>query len=73
MYWSSDDLYQTVVFNETRSRDRFLQLHRFLHFADNLTVDTNDAQRDRLFKIWQVVNRVNKDVVKYTIQAKMSV
>ena len=34
MYWSTDDILATPIFNQVMRRDRFLLLMRFLHFAD---------------------------------------
>ena len=35
MYWSTDDILATLIFNQVMRRDRFLLLMKFLHFADN--------------------------------------
>jgi len=39
MYWSTDAIYQTDIFSNVMSRDRYLLLLRFLHFENNESVD----------------------------------
>ena len=51
MYWSNDELYSTPIFKSIMTKDRFLLMIKFLHFADNTSYDANDPNRDRLFKI----------------------
>ena len=51
MYWSNDELYSTPIFKSIMTRDCFLLMIKFLHFADNTNYDANDPNRDRLFKI----------------------
>lgn len=59
MYWAKDDLYYTPIFSQMMSRDRFLLILRFLHFANNDNFDVNDLNRDRLYKI-----RAFSDMIK---------
>ena len=42
------------------SRDRFLLMIKFLHFADNVNYDANDPNRDRLIKIREMTDMINK-------------
>lgn len=42
MYWSTDSLISTPIFSQIISRDRFLILMRFLHFADNKNINLAD-------------------------------
>ena len=42
MYWSIDSLISTPVFSQIISRDRFLILMRFLHFANNKNINSAD-------------------------------
>ena len=35
MYWSNDELYSTPIFKSIMTRDCFLLMIKFLHFADN--------------------------------------
>ena len=42
MYWSTDSLISTPIFSQIISRDRFLILMRFLHFADNNNINLAD-------------------------------
>ena len=51
-YWSSSSVIKTPLFLNTISRDRYLQILRFLHFVDNNNApDPADANRDKLWKI----------------------
>ena len=49
MYWSTDSLFS--IYSEVMGRDRFFQLLKFLHFADNSAYAVSDPNRDKLFKI----------------------
>ena len=50
MYWSNDELYSTPIFKSIVTRDRFLLMIKFLHFADNTNYDANDPNRDKTFQ-----------------------
>ena len=43
MYWSTDSLISTPIFSQIMSRDRFIILLRFLHFADNKNTNLADS------------------------------
>lgn len=58
MYWSTDAVYQTDVFPSIMSRDRFLLLLRFLHFADNSAVSAAQQRRDRMYKLKPIVDMI---------------
>jgi len=60
MYWSVDELFHTPLFSSVMSRDRFLILLRFLHFADNSACDISDPTRDRLYKIRPVIDLIKR-------------
>ena len=55
MYWSTNPLLQIFVFRSAMSRDRYLNILKFLQFANNENYDPSDPNRDRLFKIRSVV------------------
>ena len=44
-------------------RNRFLELHRYLHFVDNTATYNSD---DKLFKIRPVIDAVRNEYVKVT-------
>ena len=48
----------TPIFNQVIRRDRFLLLLRFLHFADNSRYNPNDPDRDKLYKLREVVDMI---------------
>jgi hypothetical protein len=54
MYWSTDTILETPIFSKVMTRDKFLLLTKFIHFADNTLSDPRDPDRDRLHKIREV-------------------
>ena len=60
MYWSTDSLISTPVFSQIISRDRFLILMRFLHFADNKNINLADPDWKEFYKVREVVNMIKE-------------
>ena len=60
-YWSRDSLISTTTFPKYMTRDRYILLSRFIHFADNNYQDVDD----RLWKIRPVMKMVLKLFSKY--------
>ena len=58
MYWSTDSILATPIFNQVMRRDRFLLLVRFFHFADNTKYNPADPDRDKIYKIREVINMI---------------
>ena len=59
MYWSTDVLYQTPIYTEIMRRNRFQLILKFLHFNDNSKAPaTDDANRDRLYKIRPLIDHL---------------
>ena len=52
MYWSTDKLLATYIFNQTMSRNRFQVIYSNFHFNDSET----DPRTDRLYKIRLVLD-----------------
>ena len=50
------------MFGQVMPRMRFQLLQRFLHFQDNQdpTYDPNDPDRDRLFKVRTIINKLKR-------------
>ena len=48
LYWSTRGIFQTPIFSQTMSRNRFQLIQRYLHLNDNNAAGTNE---DRLYKI----------------------
>ncbi|KAG5864276.1 hypothetical protein JTB14_021251 [Gonioctena quinquepunctata] len=46
-YWDSNDDMKNIALTQCMRRDRFLQISRFLHCADNTKIDNND-------KAWKI-------------------
>jgi len=55
LYWSTRGIFQTPLFPQTRSRNRFQLIQRYLHFNDNNAAGTNE---DRLYKIRTILDIV---------------
>jgi len=60
VYWSTDAIYQTDIFSNVMSRDRYMLLLRFLHFENNQSVDVSDPNRDKLWKIRELTDLVRR-------------
>lgn len=54
-YWSTDQLVQTPIFRQMISRDRYLQILRYIHFHDNENT-TSDIAGHTLAKIKPVID-----------------
>ena len=55
-YWKRDPLYYCPPIAERMSRDRFLEIHRYLHFVDNRTIiPPGEPGYDRLCKVRHVL------------------
>ena len=48
LYYSTRGIFQTPIFSQTMSRNRFQLIRRYLHFNDNNAAGTNE---DCLYKI----------------------
>ena len=55
MYWFTDSLISTPIFSQFISRDRFLILITFLHFAHNKNINLADPDQDKLYKAREAV------------------
>jgi len=55
LYWSTRGIFQTPVFPQTMSRNRFQLIQRYLHFNDNNAAGTNE---DPLYKIPTILDIV---------------
>ena len=55
-YWSTDKLITTPIFGELFTRNRYLSILRYLHFADN-----NTEKEGKLRKIQPIVENLRKN------------
>lgn len=46
-YWSTDPLLATPLFGNIMSRNRYLQILRFLHFANNEEIDSSPPEKNK--------------------------
>jgi len=64
-YWSRLKQMHTPFYGETMTRDRFLHILRFLHFADNSQRPDPGEGYGRLWKIRTVFNTLNQAYPKF--------
>ena len=55
-FWSTKSFLQCPFFGATMSRDRFMQILKFLHLVDNNTLTDRAKRQDKLYKIRPVIN-----------------
>ena len=61
-YWRQDPFVGYIPISDRISRDRFTDLDRFLHFANNETLPSRgEPGYDRLGKVREVMDKVNKN------------
>lgn len=57
--WSKDNTLRYGAIADKISRDRFLEIHRYLHFSDNATLaPPGSPDYDKLGKIRHVINSI---------------
>ena len=60
-YWKKDEVYHYSPVASRISRDRFFELHRYLHFADNSSLrNPGDSGYDKLGKVRPVIDRLTE-------------
>ena len=60
-YWKKDEIFHYAPVASRISRDRFFELHRFLHFADNSTLaPPGNPDYNKLGKIQHVLDELSK-------------
>ena len=55
LYWSTRGIFQTPIFSQTMSRNRFQLIQKYRHFSDNNAAGINE---DRLYKIRTILDIV---------------
>jgi len=70
LYWSTRKIFQTPLFPQTMSRNRFKLIQRYLHLSDNNAGGTN---KDHLYKIRTILGIVvNNFRTNYTPDREIS-
>jgi len=70
LFWSTRGIFQTLIFSQTMSRNRFQLIQRYLHFSDKNAAGTN---KDRLYKICTILDIVvNKFRTNYIQDREIS-
>jgi hypothetical protein len=64
-YWSRLSQTSTPFFRETMTRDKFLHILRFLHFADNSQRPDQSEEDDRLWKLRTVLDTLDDNYAKF--------
>ena len=60
-YWKRDEVFHYSPVASRISRDRFFELHRYLHFADNSTLSPpGDPAYNKLGKIQQIIDKLKE-------------
>ena len=60
-YWARNPLFHCSVIAAHMARDRFLEIHRYLHFTSNANLPTPGSDGyDRLCKVRQVLEMINE-------------
>lgn len=65
-YWCEDEDLGVNVIKKCMSRNRYIQIKRYLHFADNAQVD----MEDKGFKVRPLIKMINAEFKKYDIFEK---
>ena len=73
LFWSDDCRVPAVA--DVMSRNRFFELNKFIHFANNEEQITNreDPRHDRMFKIRPLLEFIRRTCLKFTPQQRQSV
>ena len=58
-YWSTDPIFYNSWFSSIFSRDRFNQILRYLHCADNSKRSDHNAPGYKLFKVQALIDTLN--------------
>ena len=60
-YWKKDDTYHYSPIASRITRDRFFELHQYLHFVDNSTlVPPGSPEYNKLGKVQPVINSLSR-------------
>ena len=64
-YWSRLKQMHTMFYGKTMTRDRFLHILRYLHFAENSRRPDPSGEYDRIWKIRTVFDTLNQAYPKF--------
>ena len=67
-YWKRDPLFQCTIVSKSMARDRFFEIHRYLHFVDNSTILLpTDENYDRLQKVRKILTMIEERLWHFII------
>ena len=67
--WSMRGIFQTPIFPQTMSRNRFQLIQRYLRFNENNAAGTNE---DRLYRVRTILDIVNSFITNYKPDREIS-
>ena len=74
LYWCWEELYHHWIFSRSMTQNRFQIIMKFLHFNDNHGYDPNGENRDRLNKVWLLLEMIQERMRKvYTPGQHLSI
>ena len=70
-YWKKDEVFHYSALAKRISRDRFLDLYRYLHFVDNSTLQPpRSPGYDKLGKVRPIINMISDCLAKICLPGK---
>ena len=70
-YWKKDEVFHYSALAKRISRDHFLDLHRYLHFVDNSTLQPPwSPSYDKLGKVRPIINMISDCLAKISLPGK---
>ena len=74
LYWFWEELYHHWIFSRSMTQNRFQIIMKFLHSNDNHVYDPNGENRDRLNKVWLLLEMIQERMRKvYTPGQHLSI
>lgn len=68
LYWCEDDDMDVHCVRKCMSRNRYLEIKRYLHISDNSELESIAPQeRDKLFKIRRIINQLNDKFLQFGV------
>lgn len=67
MYWSEDENINKEIVRKCTPKNRYMEIKRNLHFADNFNIPTINGEKDRLFKIRPIVVALNASYMQFSV------
>ena len=73
-YWKKDPIFYCPPIAERMARDRFLEIHRYLHFVDNHSITTpGEPGYDWLCKVRHILSMIHDSWLLYNPSRECSI